>query len=513
MVALDVIEALRLEIQSRIDSTKTQTERNKLGQFATPTALASEILEYAKSILPSGIKIRFLDPAFGTGAFYSALLRTFSLSQIEKAEAYEIDADYGLRAKELWNDTPLKLTIADFTKIDPPRRENEKANLLICNPPYVRHHHLSEEEKSRLRSITEQITGKKLSGLSGLYCYFLCLSHGWLAKNGLAGWLIPSEFMDVNYGNEIKEYLLQNVTLLRVHRFSPRDVQFGDALVSSAVVWFKNEAPSADHTVEFTYGGTLLRPNLRRLVSVEELHNITKWSNIDLNDFCFEHTKNRATLSDFFYIKRGLATGANEFFILTKEQVLKNNLPSEFLLPILPSPRFLPVDEIEADNHGNPILDRQLFLLECNLPENEVKDKFPTLFKYIQNGVEKGFSERYLCRHRSPWYSQENRPPSPLLCTYMGRGSGGSKKPFRFILNHSRATAPNTYLLLYPKPILENNMLLLKSIWKILNELPVELITRNGRIYGGGLYKLEPKELGNVPADDILKVTGSPKRS
>ena len=47
--------------------------------------------------------------------------------------------------------------------------------------------------------------------------------------------------MDVNYGKAVKHYLLSRVTLLHIHRFDPNDVQFADALVSSAVVWFRNK--------------------------------------------------------------------------------------------------------------------------------------------------------------------------------------------------------------------------------------------------------------------------------
>ncbi|MHC5731479.1 MAG: SAM-dependent DNA methyltransferase, partial [Nostoc sp.] len=120
--------------------------------------------------------------------------------------------------------------------------------------------------------------------------------------------------------------------------------------------------------------------------------------------------------------------------------------------------------------------------------------------EYLQMGVENGISDRYLCRHRSPWYSQENRPPSPFLCTYMGRQDTKRGRPFRFILNNSQATATNVYLMLYPKPVLtqalSQNPEKIKQVWQALNEISDEMLMGEGRVYGGGLYKLEPKELG-----------------
>lgn len=50
----------------------------------------------------------------------------------------------------------------------------------------------------------------------------------------------------------------------------------------------------------------------------------------------------------------------------------------------------------------------------------------------------------------------------------MGRHSQRGK-PFRFILNHSQAIAPNVYLIMYPKQYLASllaaNHKLLKSVW------------------------------------------------
>jgi len=95
-------------------------------------------------------------------------------------------------------------------------------------------------------------------GLAGLYVYFVLLATAWMADGGYAAWLIPSEFMDVNYGAVLKRYLTDHVTLIRVHRFDPADVQFDDALVSSAVLVFQKTPPPPDHVVAFTFGGTLL---------------------------------------------------------------------------------------------------------------------------------------------------------------------------------------------------------------------------------------------------------------
>jgi hypothetical protein len=105
------------------------------------------------------------------------------------------------------------------------------------------------------------------------------------------------------------------------------------------------------------------------------------------------------------------------------------------------------------------------------------------------------------------WYYQEERAPAPILCTYLGRSDTKSGRPFRFILNHSKAIAANVYLLLYPKSVLANEIArdhaLLRKVWRALNELSPESLLGEGRVYGGGLHKLEPNELANVDASAI----------
>ncbi len=510
MMVIDDLELKRLEIQEKLDGTKTQKQRNQQGQFATPYPLAKEMLKYAKSHFTPNSKICFLDPSFGTGVLYSAFLEVFSPGQIFDAVGYEIDPLYGKLAKKLWLPTPVRLNIADFTRATPPRLDSEKANLLISNPPYVRHHHLPKSEKKRLQDLTNKLAGIKLSQLASLYCYFMGIAHDWMAENCLAGWLIPSGFMDVNYGRQIREYLLTRVTLLRIHCYDFSELQFKDALVSSAVVWLKKTTPSKDIAVEFTNCGSLEKPKQSYLIPLEVLQNSDKWnywtlgnsSSITINAGVSSLSYDTVKLSDLFTIKRGIATGANNFFILCHAQICYYQLPWKIFKPILPSCRNLEVDEIQGDPLGHPVLKHQLFVLDCQKTENEVKEQFPNLWKYLQMGIEQGVNQRYLCRHRQIWYSQENRPPSPFLCTYMGRKKTGNGKPFRFILNHSQATATNVYLMLYPKLALKQAIKehpsLKQKVWRSLNQISDEMLMSQGRVYGGGLHKLEPKELGNI---------------
>src|SRR5436309_11301436 len=125
-------------------------------------------------------------------------------------------------------------------------------------------------------------------------------------------------------------------------------------------------------------------------------------------------------------------------------------------------------------------------------------------------------TSEYLCQHRSLWYVQENRPPAPVVCTYIGRGDAKSGRPFRFILNHSRATVANVYLAMYPTPILARAMArdpgLIRRVWQALNAITPDQLLGEGRVYGGGLHKLEPNELASVPVPQIAALLPDAER-
>ena len=498
----ETVEKQRFEKQIVLDSYKTPGERNKLGQFSTSKNLSDDILKFSKKILKSKKEIKFFDPAFGTGVFFSSLIRTYLLQNLKKSVGFEIDPHYGNEAKKIWEEFSIKIKVSDFFKERPPKKIEEKFNLIVCNPPYIRHHHLDKQFKLELKKKFTNKYGYDFSGLTGFYCYYLINSLDWMDDGGVGFWLIPSEFMDVNYGKSIKKFLLNDVELLGIHRFDINESKFADALVSSCIVYFRNSKKKAKK-INLTFGNNLNKPDKKIELKYQEFDEKEKWSQYFISEIVSEDENDLGfKLNDLFSIKRGLATGANNFFILTKEKVREKKLPQKFLKPIFPSPRYLKLDRVDADRNGKPKYKDMLYLLSCDLEEKEIQKKYPKLYSYLLEGKSQGVHNNYLCKNRKRWYLQEHRKPAPFLCTYMGRKNKDNSVPFRFVLNESKAIATNSYLMLYPKEklqeILETDKSILERIWKLLNEINSSSFTKEGRTYGGGLHKIEPKELGMV---------------
>lgn len=76
------------------------------------------------------------------------------------------------------------------------------------------------------------------------------------------------------------------------------------------------------------------------------------------------------------------------------------------------------------------------------------------------------------------------------------------RRPFRFLLNYSKTIVTNSYLNLYPKPNIANLLKkqpgIAREVLVALNSIDINDLLCEGRVYGGGLYKLEPRELCNL---------------
>lgn len=516
---LSRLEARRVALQRRLDQARPAPERNRLGQFATPPALALSLARHAAALLASAsprralrLPIRLIEPALGTGAFYSAALQALGPGAMERATGIELDPALAAAARTLWGRRGLEVIEADFTALPAPTGA-AGYDLLLSNPPYVRHHHLLPAQKRRLRQVCAAgPDGVTLSGLCGLYCHFIVLGLRWLVPEGLGLWLVPAEFLDTNYGAALRDFLCQRARLLQVHRFDAADRQFGDALVSSAVVVARPGPPGPDHAVRLSRGGSPEAPAVEVRVAAADLLGRRWPASLVSLPTPIPTPLREPPLSSCFTIRRGLATGSNDFFILPLERARALGLPEAYLRPILPGVRRLPAaaEVIDGDAAGWPVLPVRLALLDCAADEDQLRAAHPALWSYLQEGRAAGLHQGYLASRRRPWFAQERRPAAPFLCTYMGRGTCG-QAPLRFLWNRSAATAPNVYLMLYPTgalaQVLAQQPARGAAVLAALRGLQEELLA-GGRVYGGGLHKIEPRELGGLPAGAVLRAAG-----
>ena len=491
-MTVEEIEALRQRLQTEIDGRKDIESRRMMGQFATPHNLSRQIVsETLPYLAKKPHSLQMLETSMGIGSFVASALITMP-NLIKGICGYELDDDFYNAAVKIWKGRPVRPVRGDFTKATP----MPVYDIVFSNPPYVRHHSLGFDEKIRLQNLVQDTLGIRISGLAGLYCHFMLLSYLWMKPGAVGAWLIPSEWMTVNYGSALRGFLTRKVKILRIHRFDAEDVRFSDALVSSCVVWFKKCATD-DEPARFTFGSDIENPVRERAIRISDLRVTEKWPPQR------ERRRAGSRLGEHFVIRRGIATGDNGYFVLSEADAHKMRIPMRFLKPMLPSPRYLTVDRVTADDKGVPTNARRQFLFDCTgHSEGDLPD---SVRKYLEIGA-RTTGKKKLCSSRNVWYEQEQRQPTRFLCSYMGRGDG-TVSPVRFILNDSKAIVANSFLMLYPRPEL-NEILLAndgseEEVWRLLANIPSADIKACGRSYGGGLYKVEPKELANVPCDAL----------
>lgn len=458
----------------------------------TPPELARSVASLALSLIGSEPQIHFGDPAVGNGTFFSALKQLVPPERIASAIGVEINSRQAAVAARRWAHAGLEVRNGDYLHMD----RLSPRNLILANPPYLRHQRIPPQQKCVLRERASIILGKKISARSGQYVYFLVLSHHWLADKGLAAWLLPSEFMQTAYGSAVRYYLTHYVQLIRVHQFAPTDRKFENVNVMPSVVVFRKAPPDLGSSVNLTRGGSLESPDHSEIVPVSALRSASRW---------FRHavkndtgTRELVRLKQLFKVQRGIATGANAFFVKKRADARKLGIPQQALRPVLPKVRTLTSDIIDCAEDGYPDLVPQLAVIDCDLPIEAIKRRYPRFYRYLQLANEAGLLQGRLISGRKPWYKQERRDVAPFLCTYMGRGSAGSP-PLKFIWNKSDAIATNTYLMLYPlAPLaaaLAKSPELAEKLFALLRATASHSLTHHSRVYAGGLRKIEPGEL------------------
>lgn len=459
--------------------TKTPLEHRKdYGQYFTPPIVARIMADWVIKNNPKTI----LDPAFGLGIFYDEMKKIIAPNNLVKFTGYEIDGRI-LTYNNYDGNGDLTIVNSDYLEADAGSFDG-----IICNPPYMRFQKFLN--RHNVLPIIEKKIGKKLIGYSNISSVFLVKSLSELNYNGRLAYIMPLEFFNTGYGKEIKRSLLEKHLLKRIIIFENEKDIFTDATTTVCILLCSNDGKDEKIKISLIksaeeINGLMSVDNLYCVeISSKELPHNKKWSTIILSLFTTQKIPNGfIEISLYGSFKRGIATGANDFFALTKSDIKKYNISSNNICKcITKSPQIKKVIFTEEDFNNLYENNKPVYCLDVQ------NHKEPSIIDYIRVGEGRGVHTRYLTRMRNPWYKIEHRTPAPILFGVFNRGR------FKVIRNYSSAINFTCFHSFYPN-ILFGEREIDKLFVYLLSDIGQSILKLNKRAYGESLDKLEPGDL------------------
>jgi hypothetical protein len=451
---------------------RSAEQRRETGATYTPPVIVKAMISWAEGVNPAPDRI--IDPGIGSGRYISAAAKAFPAANL-----VGIDIDpFALlmaraNARVLGYSHRLHLELGDYREAKLPACQGK--TLFIGNPPYVRHHEISDRWKNWFAETAHRY-GFKASKLAGLHIHFFLRTRE-IARHGDYGAFITSaEWLDVNYGSTLRHMLVDGLGGSAVHLIDPKAKPFADALTTGAVTCFRVGERPTHFAMRVVHKLEDLAPlDKGRVVEWDHAAKSRKWST-----FVREHQpipNGFVELGELFRVHRGQVTGANRAWIAGDMARL---IPARFLRPTVTKARELLAagPELASANGLTRVVDLPISLDELLTEEHKA------VRKYLAWAKTSGAEDSYVAQQRRSWWAVELRAPPAILVTYMAR------QPPAFVLNSAKARHLNIAHGLYPRVPLSQ-----KELAAIVTWLRKNVDTRGGRVYAGGLVKFEPKEL------------------
>ncbi len=466
--------------------------RKKFAQFFTPEPIAQIMINW---LLKNDSISTLLEPAFGLGIF-SRLFLSNKREIIIKG--FEIDPIIFQIAKQNFNNFPnINILLEDYLFND----WDNKYDAIACNPPYFKFH--DYQNKQALEEIKNRLK-INLSGFTNIYTLFLLKSIYQLNENGRAAYIIPSEFLNSDYGKYIKEYLLTSNTLRHIIIFDFEKKIFDDALTTSAIILLAKDQnvkkvcfSIINNINQLKKLSTIInnsRPyiNKQNSINKELLDPDIKWRKYYKKQQSQKY-KNLIFFNSVAKAVRGIATGANDYFTFNVSKAKKYSINEEFLLPCITKSKdvikpFFTSQCFEILKNQNA----NIFLFNAN---KKVTDK--KALSYINIGLQADIHKKYLTSKRNPWYLIEKRPPAPIWAGVFNRNG------IKFVRNEAGISNLTTFHCIYPVNNLFGNIEIDLLFAYLLTDIANQIFNDNRREYGDGLRKFEPNDLNNALMLDL----------
>lgn len=446
-----------------------------------PHLRADEDSEYLAESVMEVSPATVLDPAVGTGRLLCVLpgtVRRFGL---------DIDPD-AIRFARSALDRDVELQIGDFLEPKKWPFSVQMFDAVLANPPYVRHHRLTAQQKAQ-RIRLNRALGIELSSLSDYYVYFFAEALLRLNDGGRLAFVTPARYLDAAYGRVLKDLLKRTGTVEEVVVFDRETPVFENVRVAAAITvvtkgssrrWTRFRTAIYNGKVESLESRSV---PLLRVAAGDQWHlQLPGRSGV-------ASTVDSVRLGDLLIIRRGIATGSNGFFCLTDQERHERRIPGSYLAPVLTSARHMPPRAFtRKDWEARRSAGHRVWLLSCREPPDKIGSK--AVLAYLREGELAGVPSRALCAATPtrPWYAVEDVPPPDFLFTYM------SKRPLRFIANKAQVRPLTTFICAWIRPGVSRKW----ARQLLVSDVVASAVTEAAQNMGAGLFKIEPGRLRDV---------------
>ena len=236
--------------------------------------------------------------------------------------------------------------------------ENLGFDVAIANPPYVRQEDIGAS-KTELKGLYSDAAVAR----SDLYCYFYARALQLLAHGGSHVFVCSNSWLDVGYGAKLQEYLLKNAHVRDIFE-SAVERQFSTADINTIISVIRKGQPDESALTRFVslrdeFDKAVSDASLRReLIRTRDAlfsagtegtkYTGDKWGGKylrapDIYHHILDTKADRLVcLGDISTVRRGITTGANDFFYLTQDKIDEWGIEREFLRPLVFEPEDSP---------------------------------------------------------------------------------------------------------------------------------------------------------------------------
>lgn len=463
-----------------------QTDKKLRGGYYTPKSIAKYLWNWVNEITPQSL----LEPAAGDGA----LLEPIDVQNI-KIDAVELYQSEILKIKSKSIKGNVRIFNDDFFQWFKYHSEI-KYDAILSNPPYIRYQYLTEEQRDEQSEILSK-SGMKPNKLINAWVAFVTASINLLREGGRIGLVIPSDFLQVTYAKQLRNFISEEFSKINIVTFK-NSVFPG---TQQDFIILLGEKGKGKVTLKYSVSEDISNlPNFNYISPINlPSSSSSKWSDlklsVDIREKLYKVFDKTISFNEVAKIEVGVTTGGNEIFSLTRQIVDELNA-SKYVVPLLG--RSVNVQKMIFDQEtliNDEIMGQKVWLL--NLVDYDKSDLPSELQEYLNMQEKLGKTNAYKLRIRDNWYQI---PGIWIPDAFMLRRIGSLPK---LIINGISATSTDTF----HRVTFKNDVDPMKIIFSFYSSITLSSIELSGRLYGGGALEILPGDTKDIriPKIDFRK--------